>query len=128
MTSLRDIADLPLLEIWGDAVRARRVQGDRITLAVVELAANAVVPEHVHHNEQLGICLRGSGTFTIGGEAREIRPGVTWRILANVPHDLVVGPDGAEVIDVFTPVREDWDEKPVLGAQQPLWPRSGGGA
>jgi quercetin dioxygenase-like cupin family protein len=89
---------------------------------VVELAPNAIVPEHVHPNEQLGICLRGSGTFTIGGVAGEIRPGTTWRILGNVPHDLVVGPEGAEVLDVFTPVREDWDEKPVLGIQTPRWP------
>ena len=127
MTSFQNLADVPLLEIWGEAVRARRVQGERITLAVVELAANAVVPEHVHHNEQLGICLRGSGTFTIGGEAKEIRPGTTWRILANVPHDLVVGPEGAEVIDVFTPVREDWDEKPVIGTQAPRWPGTDAG-
>lgn len=124
MSNLKDLPDLPLLEIWGEAVRARRVQGDRITLAVVELAPNAVVPEHVHPNEQLGICLRGSGTFTLGGETREIRPGTTWRILANVPHDLVVGPEGAEVIDVFTPVREDWDDKPVLPAAPPRWPAS----
>ncbi len=42
MRDLIDIADAPLLEVWGDAVRARRIQGDRITLAVVELAPNAV--------------------------------------------------------------------------------------
>ena len=65
MSNLEDLADRPLLEIWGDAVRARRVQGEKITLAIVELAPNAVVPEHVHPNEQLGICLRGSGTFTL---------------------------------------------------------------
>ena len=124
MSNLKDIADFPLLEIWGDAVRARRVQGERITLAVVELGANAVVPQHVHENEQMGICLRGSGTFTIGGETREIRPGTTWRITANVPHDLVVGPDGAEVIDVFTPVRDDWDSKPVLPDAPPRWPKA----
>jgi quercetin dioxygenase-like cupin family protein len=123
MSNLKDLADFPLLEIWGEAVRARRVQGDRITLAVVELAPNAVVPEHVHHNEQMGMCLRGSGTFTIDGETREIRPGTTWRILGNLPHDLVVGPEGAEVIDIFTPVREDWDDKRVLPQEQPRWPK-----
>jgi quercetin dioxygenase-like cupin family protein len=124
MSNLKDLADFPLLQIWGDTVQARRVQGDRITFAVVELAPNAVVPEHVHPNEQLGMCLRGSGTFTLGGETREIRPGTTWRILANVPHDLVVGPEGAEVIDVFTPVREDWDDKPVLPGAPPRWPKT----
>ena len=122
MTNLKDLADLPLLAIWGETVRARRVQGERITLAVVELAPNAVVPEHVHENEQLGICLRGSGTFTIAGESREIRPGTTWRITANLPHDLVVGPDGAEVIDVFTPVRADWDDRETVEGATPRWP------
>ena len=122
MSNLKDLADFPLLAIWGDTVRARRVQGERITLAIVELAPNAVVPEHVHENEQLGICLRGSGTFTIAGETREIRPGTTWRITANLPHDLVVGPDGAEVIDVFTPVRSDWDDRETIEGAAPRWP------
>jgi quercetin dioxygenase-like cupin family protein len=125
MSNLEDIADRPLLEIWGDAVRTRRVQGDRITLAVVELAPNAVVPGHVHENEQVGICLEGSGTFTIGDEARDIRPGMTWRILSMVPHELVVGPDGAVVIDVFNPPRSDWDDKVVVEpAPAPRWPKA----
>ena len=122
MSNLKDLAEFPLLQIWGEAVQARRVQGERITLAVVELAPNAVVPEHAHPNEQMGICLRGSGTFTVGGETREIRPGTTWRIVGNVPHDLVVGPEGAEVIDVFTPTRDDWDDKPILPEAKPRWP------
>jgi len=125
MSNLQDIADRPLLQIWGDAVRARRVQGERITLAVVELEPDAVVPEHVHANEQLGVCLEGSGTFTIDGETREIRPGTTWRILGNLPHDLVVGPEGAVVIDVFTPVRDDWDDRAVVDpAPAPRWPKA----
>ena len=92
MSNLKELADFPLLAIWGETVRARRVQGERITLAVVELAPNAVVPEHVHENEQLGICLQGSGTFTLDGEVRDIKPGTTWRILANRPHSLVDRP------------------------------------
>ena len=122
MSNLKDLADFPLLAIWGETVRARRVQGDRITLAVVELAPNSEVPEHVHENEQLGICLQGSGTFTLDGEVRDIRPGTTWRILANRPHSLVTGPEGAVVIDVFTPVRDDWDDRATVDGATPRWP------
>ena len=124
MTNLQDLADLPLVEIWGDAVRARRVQGDRITLAVVELAANAVVPEHRHAAEQLGLVIRGQMQFTIDGETRDLGPGGTWRILADRPHDVVAGPDGAVVIDVFTPVRSDWDDRTVVGTPRPRWPEA----
>ena len=125
MSNLKDLADLPLLKIWGDTVQARRLEGERITFAVVELAPNAVVPEHTHENEQLGICLVGSGTFTLDGETREIRPGTTWRILANRPHDLTVGPDGAVVIDVFTPTRSDWADRAIVDpAPAPRWPEA----
>lgn len=124
MSNLRDIAEYPLLEIWGgDAVRVRRVEGERITFAVVELAPNAVVPEHRHENEQLGMVITGEMRFTIDGETRTLGPGGTWRILSNKPHDVVAGPDGAVVIDVFNPTRADWADKVVVDPPTPTkWP------
>ena len=122
MSNFKDLADFPLLAIWGESVRARRVEGERITLAIVELAPNAMVPEHRHDNEQLGICLQGSGTFTIDGETRDIGPGTTWRILGGLPHDLTVSPEGAVVIDVFTPIRDDWDDRATVDGATPRWP------
>ena len=124
MSNLQDLADLPLLEIWGEDVRARRVQGERITLAIVELAPNAVVPEHRHAAEQLGMVIRGLMHFTVDGETRDLGPGGTWRILGDRPHDVVAGPEGAVVIDVFTPIRSDWDEKTVVGRRPPRWPEA----
>jgi quercetin dioxygenase-like cupin family protein len=124
MTNMQNLADLPLLEIWGDTVKARRVQGERITLAIVELAPNAVVPEHRHAAEQLGMVIRGQMHFTIDGETRDLGPGGTWRILGDRPHDVVAGPEGAVVIDVFTPVRADWDDKTVVGTPTPRWPEA----
>ena len=125
MANLNELADHPLLEIWGETVRARRVQGERITLAIVELAPNAVVPEHTHAAEQLGMVIRGQMHFTVDGETRDLGPGGTWRILGNRPHDVVAGPEGAVVIDVFTPVRSDWDDKAIVpGSPTPRWPEA----
>ena len=123
MSNFANLADLPLLEIWGDAVRARRVEGERITLAIVELAPNAVVPEHRHAAEQLGLVIRGQMHFTVDGETRDLGPGGTWRILGDRPHDVVAGPDGAVVIDVFTPIRADWADRTIVEpAPAPRWP------
>ena len=105
--------------IW-DGVVSRSVQGEQATLALVELAPDSIVPEHSHVNEQLGICVEGSLTFTIGGETREIGPGGTWRILGNVPHSVVTGPDGAVVVECFAPAREDWR---ALEHEEPCTPR-----
>jgi unsaturated pyranuronate lyase len=125
MSDLVDLADIVPLRVW-DAVRARRVEGERITMAVVELDANAVVPEHRHPNEQLGILLRGSMRFRIGDEVRDLDPGGTWRILANEPHDVHVGPEGAVCIDVFSPPRDDWRALPDAEPRPLVWPAAAG--
>ncbi|MEO5917946.1 MAG: cupin domain-containing protein [Candidatus Limnocylindrales bacterium] len=122
MSNLIDIMNAPLLAIWGDEVRARRIQGEHITLAMVELEAGTAVPEHRHANEQLGMVLAGEVDFTLDGETRTLGPGGTWRILANLPHNVTAGPNGAVVIDVSTPVWSDWDDLPIIDeteARQP---------
>lgn len=124
MVDLSHVADLPAIRVW-DGVRARRVEGERITLAIVELDPGAVVPEHRHAAEQNGIVLRGQMTFRIADEERVLGPGGTWRIRGDVPHSATAGPDGAEVIDVFSPIRSDWDALEQLAPMPPRWPPPG---
>jgi unsaturated pyranuronate lyase len=126
MANLRDIGEVPAVDVWGDTVKARAIVGEQASLAVVELAPNAIVPEHRHANEQIGLCITGSITFTIDGERRELGPGGTWRILSNVAHDAVAGPDGAVVIDIFAPARTDWETLPASARRPPIWPRGSG--
>jgi quercetin dioxygenase-like cupin family protein len=123
MSNLKHLADLPLLKVWGETVKARRLEGERISFAIIELAPNAVVPEHRHPAEQLGLCISGTLRFTIDGETRDLGPGGTWRITSEKPHNVVAGPEGAVVIDVFTPTRADWDALPLVDPPTPpRWP------
>jgi quercetin dioxygenase-like cupin family protein len=69
--------------------------------------------------------ITGSMHFTIDGETPDLGPGGTWRILSDRPHDVQAGPDGAIVIDVFTPVRSDWDTLPIAPTTRPRWPSEG---
>ncbi|MGI8607508.1 MAG: cupin domain-containing protein [Gaiellaceae bacterium] len=122
MDALGDIAAVPPQQIW-DGITGRAVHGERLTLGLIELAPNAVLPEHRHENEQLGLVIEGSITFTIGTERRTLGPGGTWRIPGNVPHEAVIGPEGAVVVDVFSPVREDWKALPETESPPPpIWP------
>jgi quercetin dioxygenase-like cupin family protein len=84
-------------------------------MSVVELDPGAVVAEHSHENEQLGIVLRGTMDFRVGDERRELGPGGTWCIPANTSHEATAGPHGAVVIDVFAPPRSDFRELPSVG-------------
>ncbi len=123
VSNLVDIDTLSPFDVWGEAVRARRVEGERLTLAVVELAPHADVPEHRHPQEQLGMVIQGSVTFTIDDETRELGPGGTWRILTDHPHHVVAGDNGAVVIDVFSPTRDDWNAFEPLAPRATVWPR-----
>jgi quercetin dioxygenase-like cupin family protein len=122
MSNLVDMESLPVIDVWGETVRARRVEGDRLTLALVELAPSSIVPGHRHENEQMGMVITGSLTFTIGDESRELGPGGTWRIPSDTPHQVTTGPAGAVVIDIFAPARSDWDALPSQPARRPVWP------
>jgi quercetin dioxygenase-like cupin family protein len=123
MDDLVDITDIPALDVWGETVRARVVEGEQASLALVELAPGAIVPEHHHVQEQLGICIEGSITFTIAGVTRSLGPGGTWRIPSDAVHDAVAGPGGAVVIDIFSPIRGDWASLPRSAPGVPRWPR-----
>jgi quercetin dioxygenase-like cupin family protein len=121
MTVMNQLDGMPARKVWAD-VTARVVAGEKATLAVVELPPGSVVPEHRHPNEQLGVLLRGSVTFTIGDECEVLRPGATWAIPANVPHQVTAGPDGAVVVEAFAPRRADWDTLTVAAAAPLTWP------
>ena len=108
-------------KIWNDVV-ARAVNGERMTLAVVDLPPNSKVPEHHHENEQLGFILQGSLSFTIGGEKRDLKEGDTYAIASHVPHHVEVGPDGCTVVDAFAPVRADWEKLERADPFPPQWP------
>jgi quercetin dioxygenase-like cupin family protein len=118
-----DLRALEVIQIW-ETVAARAIHGERQSLAVVELDPHAVVPEHSHENEQLGIVIRGSLEFRIEDEKKALGPGETWTIPPNVPHEVVAGPEGAVVVDVFAPVRGDWEGLEKTPSREPLWPPS----
>lgn len=54
MSRLIDLADIAPLEMRPGLAIARRIEGERITMAVFELQPGTVVPEHKHPAEQMG--------------------------------------------------------------------------
>jgi unsaturated pyranuronate lyase len=91
-------------------------------MAAVDLDPDLLVPEHRHDNEQLGFVLEGSVTMMIGGEEKELLVGDAYRIPSNVPHWARSGPRGATVMDVFAPIRADWEKAERLEPSRGGWP------
>ena len=121
MGHLGEIGTVAPQRIW-EGITGRPVHGAGVTLALVELEPGIHLPEHAHANEQLGLVIEGSITFTIGGETRTLGPGGVWRIPGETPHFADVGPEGAVVVDVFAPVREDWKALPTVDDRPLRWP------
>lgn len=89
-------------------VTLRTMWGERIMMSMVEIAPHAVVPMHMHPNEQAGMVLQGEFDFTIGGETKRLKQGDAYVIPGGVEHG-VVGTDGwSMALDIFSPPREDY--------------------
>lgn len=121
MSAFGELARIGPIAIW-DGIAARAIEGERCTLAVIELGPATVVPEHAHDNEQVGVCLAESMTFRIGDEEQVVRAGSTWSIPSNVPHEVRVGDEGCVVAEVFVPPRGDWAERERDEPRAPRWP------
>jgi quercetin dioxygenase-like cupin family protein len=105
-----------------DGITARAVDGERITMAVVDLDPDAHLPEHHHENEQLGFVIKGTIDFRIGSDRRVLQVGDTYVIPSHVPHEATAGPEGCTVADVFAPVRADWAEMKRAAPSPGRWP------
>lgn len=63
--------------------------------------------EHTHPHEQSGYVISGQYQMTVDGQEYELLPDDSYSISGGVPHSFQVI-RGGEVIDVFTPIREDY--------------------
>jgi quercetin dioxygenase-like cupin family protein len=91
-----------------DGVHARALFGDGAMLNLVELEPDAVVPTHSHPHEQLGIVLSGEIVMVIDGVDRPCHAMDAMHIPSGLVHGAYAGPEGALVLDVFVPIREDF--------------------
>jgi quercetin dioxygenase-like cupin family protein len=98
---------LPRLELFPGIVGAL-VAGEKLMLSFLELAEGAEVVEHSHPHEQAGLVLEGKLRFRIGDEEKVAGPGDAFIIPPNVVHWGVVEEGPAKVLDIFSPLRDDY--------------------
>lgn len=94
-----------------EGVSGRPLFGEGAMINLIEFEPGATVPLHSHPHEQLGIVLRGMQALVVDGDVHELGPLEGYVIPGGVEHSAYAGPEGALVIDVFDPVREDYRER-----------------
>lgn len=92
-------------------VEVRPIFGQSLLTCWISMAPGAGVPTHSHINEQSGVVIGGSVTITVNGESRVLTAGEAYLVAPDVVHEGVAGPEGAQLVESFTPVRDDFREK-----------------
>jgi unsaturated pyranuronate lyase len=92
----------------GEGINAQALFGEEAMLNLVELAPGALIPRHSHPHEQLGLVLRGELKLVAADEEHVLLPMDAYALPGEVEHQAQAGPEGALVLDVFQPIREDY--------------------
>ena len=82
--------------------------GDGAMLSVVVIAPNAKGSIHSHPEEQWGVLLDGSAIRIQDGQEHPVEKGDFWRTPGEVEHGVIAGPNGAKILDIFSPPREEY--------------------
>jgi quercetin dioxygenase-like cupin family protein len=88
---------------------SRQILGwdNQIMMVKVRFEKGVVASQHTHFHTQTTFCHSGEFEFTIDGEKHVIKPGDGLYIAPNLLHGAVCLEAGV-VLDVFSPVREDF--------------------
>ena len=90
-----------------DQITRRIVTGEKEMVVFWKMKAGAHAAAHSHPNEQIFWVVSGKMEFRLGHEKRACGPGDAGVIPAGVVHEAWF-PEDSEVIDVFSPPREDF--------------------
>ena len=82
--------------------------GQKLMFSYLEMDDGAEVPWHSHPHEQGGIVIEGQLELTIGDETRMLGPRDMYLIPSDERHRAVAVGGPAVVVDVFTPIREEY--------------------
>ena len=103
-----DDLDTGIKRVLGDGISTRIFCGQEAMLSVVTIEANAKGKIHSHPQEQWGYLIEGSGIRIQDGEEIIINKGDFWQTPGGVDNGIIGGPNGAKVLDVFSPPRDEY--------------------
>ena len=105
-----DEVNTGISRILGDGISTRIFCGEQAMLSIVSIEANAKGKIHSHPEEQWGFLLEGSGIRIQGNEQIEIKKGDFWQTPGGVEHGIIGGPNGAKILDILSPPRNEYKE------------------
>src|SRR5262245_15150273 len=92
----------------GEGIERQMVVGQKLMICRFRFAPLLVTPEHTHPHEQMSIVVSGRVRFFVAGTETIASPGDVLHFPPNCRHGATMMEEEVVLIDIFTPVREDF--------------------
>jgi len=91
-----------------EGISRQMMWGDRVMVCRLTFAPGVVTAVHSHPHEQIALVERGRVRFTVDGRDYLASAGDILHFRSACEHGATILDEGAVVIDIFSPVREDF--------------------
>ncbi len=95
-------------EQLAEGIERQMIWGERLMMCRLILQPQVVTAVHSHPHEQMTIVARGRVRFIVDGRDRIASAGDVLLFPANIPHGATMLDEEVELIDIFSPLREDF--------------------
>ena len=85
---------------WPVGVKAGLLISEKLQVAVFDLAPGAVLPTHVHENEQFTLIAEGDVHAYVAGNSHSVGERFVIHVPVNVSHGIIAGSKGARIVTV----------------------------
>jgi quercetin dioxygenase-like cupin family protein len=103
----RDWTSIPVEHI-ADGIERQMIWGERLMVCRLRFAPRVITAVHSHPHEQMTLVISGRVLFTIEDQVREVTAGDILHFPPGVRHGATMLDEEVVLIDIFSPVREDF--------------------
>lgn len=96
------------VERTAEGIERQMIVGENLMMCRFRFAPFLETPAHSHSHEQMTLVISGRVRFTIGNEERIVSPGEILYFPPNSRHGATMMDEEVVLIDIFSPVREDF--------------------
>lgn len=91
-----------------EGIERQMVVGQNVMICRFRFAPFKVTPAHSHRHEQMSLIVQGKVKFILGEQERIVGPGDVLHFPSNFWHGATMLEEEVVLIDIFSPIREDF--------------------
>ena len=103
----RDWSSIPVEQV-GEGIERQMIWGEQLMVCRLRIAPRVVTAVHAHPHEQITLVERGTVRFTVAGQERVSSAGDVLHFPSQCEHGATMLEEEVVLIDIFSPVREEF--------------------